>query len=453
MVKVAIIGAGKGGANLIELFHREPDIKIIAVADNNRNAEGMKIARRLKIPTSADYKRLIKSKKIDFIIDVTGDKNVEELLKKDNRIWRKTIGGKTAKFMWQITYSHINAMKEIEQLLYEYKSLYDLGVKLASYDNLEKIFSTIIDYATELTNTPAGSIGLFDEKKGEMSLVNIKGFSRKFTKQIRWKIRMKGLTSNVLNQKEPLVVPDVRKYSGFDNPVMKRERIKSLMAAPLIGEGKILGILYVDDFHVRKYTQREISALSLLSTIAAMTIEKMKLLESTRFLATTDELTGLYNHRHFLEQLTVEVSRAVRYKHHVTLMMLDIDYFKEYNDTHGHLKGNDILEGIGSILKDVSREVDIVARYGGEEFSIILTETSKKKGSFLAERIRKRIEGFPFEGREKQPGKKLTVSIGIATYPDNASSPFELIEQADIALYKAKRSGKNKVCSSAHKAQ
>jgi diguanylate cyclase (GGDEF)-like protein len=256
-----------------------------------------------------------------------------------------------------------------------------------------------------------------------------------------------------LNQVEPLAVSDIKHHPKFDNPLMLGEGVRSLMASPLKAEGRIMGILYVDDFKPRQYTAREISLLMLLSTMAAMAIEKTRLLENTRLLAITDELTGLFNHRHFRKQLNLEISRAERYHRPLSLMMIDIDYFKHYNDTNGHLKGNQVLKEMGKILKEMSREVDIVARYGGEEFSIIMPETDRRKARTLSERLRKRIESHGFDNAGKQPNKNLTVSIGVASYPENGGSAFDIIEQADKALYEAKYAGRNTVCIAPQKSK
>ncbi|MBI3611136.1 MAG: diguanylate cyclase [Nitrospirae bacterium] len=449
-VKLAIIGGGHGGRALLDLLYDDPTVEIVGIADLNPKAPGMTLARRLKIPRTTDYRKLLQSNDIELIMDVTGNLKVRRELAQ-TAPKAEVIGGHSARFMWEMIEARIKSRNEIERLLLEYQSLYDLGLKLTASENPEKLYNTIVDYATSLTNTPAGSLTIFEEKKGEMFLAAVKGVSLQFSKQTRWKVRQGGLTSHILNQDEPLAIQDVRHYERFDNPIMLREGIRSLIASPLKTEGRIVGILYVDDFRPRPYTAREISLLSLLSTFAAMAIEKTKLLESTRILAITDELTGLYNHRHFRQQLNLEISRAERYRRSLSLMMIDIDYFKQYNDTNGHLKGNEVLKDVGRLLRTMSREVDIVARYGGEEFAIIMPETERRKARAFSERLRKKIADHPFENARKQPNKKLTVSIGAAAYPENASTAFDLIEQADRALYEAKRSGRNLVCVSNRK--
>jgi diguanylate cyclase (GGDEF)-like protein len=449
-VHLTIIGGGKGGTAILQALYDDPLVRIIGMADLDPKAPGVQLARRLRIPTATSPLRLLKNKRVDLVMNVTGSSDVtEELEQRFPNV--EVMGGFSSKFLWDLIEARIKRKEEAERLLFEYQSLYELGLKLNSSDNLDKLFKSVVEYAAQLTGTPAGSLAIMDERRGEMFFGALKGFSKRFARKVRWKLRQGGLTSTILNQDDPLVISDVNRFPRFDNPLMLREGIKSLMAAPLKAEGKIIGILYVDDFVVRHYTPREISLLSLLSTIAAMAIEKTRVLENTRLLAITDELTGLFNHRHFRQQLFTEVQRVERYGRALSLMMIDIDYFKHYNDTNGHLKGNNVLRDLGRILKDLSREVDIVARYGGEEFSIILPETERRKARSLAERLRRKIEQHDFENSESQPNGRLTVSIGTASFPDNASTAFDLLEQADRALYTAKRQGRNQVCVSTKK--
>ena len=164
----------------------------------------------------------------------------------------------------------------------------------------------------------------------------------------------------------------------------------------------------------------------------------------TKRLANTDGLTGLYNRRSFQERLTQEVDRAIRYHRPLSLMMIDIDYFKLYNDTHGHLQGDNVLIEVAHTLKSLSRAPDIVARYGGEEFAIILPETDKTSAETFGRRLRETIEGHKFPGVEHLPAGALTISVGLASYvPPDTKEAF--LEAADIALYHAKRAGRNRV--------
>lgn len=445
MTRIAIIGAGQGGRSLLQIFSEDPSIKVIGVADRKSTAPGIKLAKSLKVPTYSDYRTLLE-KKIDIIFNVTGSA-LEKELEAYKEKGAEVISGLSAKLTWALIEEKRKSQQRAEELLAEYLSLYDLSVKLSTNDNLTKLYSTVIDYATHLTRTPAGSLAMFDEERGEMILVASGGLSRKFSLTRRWKVRKGGLTSQILNQKGPFVVEKLTKHPKYNNPVLLAEGVKSLAAISLWSEGKILGILYVDDFKPRAFTGKEISLLQLISTIAATTIEKAKIFEKTRMMAITDELTGLFNHRHFLNQLSTELSRTKRYSRPLTLVMIDIDHFKHYNDTYGHLQGNEILRTLGEIMRKNIRDTDIPARYGGEEFSIIMPETTRQRAKSIAERLRKAISAHRFRDSGRKLGS-VTVSLGIASYPENASSIHNLIEEADQALYKAKELGRNRICLS-----
>lgn len=164
-----------------------------------------------------------------------------------------------------------------------------------------------------------------------------------------------------------------------------------------------------------------------------------------RMEALTDGLTGLYNFRYFQRQLEFEIKRAERYLHPLSLVMVDIDHFKHYNDCHGHLRGNVILERIAALLKSSTRETNHVARYGGEEFAILLPETEARVAAKAAVRLRRIIQKEPFPFQDEQPGGNLTASLGVASFPMDASDAEDLVQCADQALYRAKALGRNRV--------
>jgi len=165
----------------------------------------------------------------------------------------------------------------------------------------------------------------------------------------------------------------------------------------------------------------------------------------TRRLASTDGLTEVYNHRTFQERLSQEIARADRYSRPLSLLMIDVDHFKVYNDTYGHPQGDIVLQDLARLLREMSRTSDTVARYGGEEFAIILPETDSVGAQKIAQRLREQVEGYAFPGKEIMPGGTLTISIGVATHAP-AGSKDALLQAADTALYTAKREGRNRVC-------
>jgi diguanylate cyclase (GGDEF)-like protein len=156
-----------------------------------------------------------------------------------------------------------------------------------------------------------------------------------------------------------------------------------------------------------------------------------------------DGLTGLYNYRYFQEALSREIARSTRHGKPLSLILLDVDSFKLYNDEHGHQVGDDALRSIGEILLQRIRKSDIAARYGGDEFVVLLPEVGLEHGMQIAEALREAIAGHPFHGRETQPRGNITASFGMAVYPEDGSDPCSLIREADRTMYLAKQAGGN----------
>lgn len=159
-----------------------------------------------------------------------------------------------------------------------------------------------------------------------------------------------------------------------------------------------------------------------------------------------DELTRIHNHRYFHYSLTQALSSAQRYRFPLSVLLMDLDNFKQYNDHHGHLAGDQVLRVLGGFLSKLIRSGDMVARYGGEEFAFILPHTHKKGAMAMAEKLRKEVETLEFDPKGAGPTTNLTTSIGVASFPQDARSKDELLRKADVALYKAKRNNKNMVC-------
>jgi len=174
--------------------------------------------------------------------------------------------------------------------------------------------------------------------------------------------------------------------------------------------------------------------------------EKEQELEHYIRLSTLDSLTGLYNHRYVDQALALEIDRASRYGNPVSLLMMDVDKFKDYNDTYGHPSADKALITVARILDETKRSTDIAARIGGEEFMLILPQTPKEDAFHLADRIRRTIEVTPMATYGNRGEGRLTMSMGIAEFPTDAADEAELIDKADDALYEAKRSGRNRIC-------
>ncbi len=188
---------------------------------------------------------------------------------------------------------------------------------------------------------------------------------------------------------------------------------------------------------------RDLQAIRDLYKERVREIEKMR--AEAVFLSHTDDLTGIFNHRFFIQQLKMELDRRKRYPSALSLLMIDIDFFKHYNDTNGHLAGDEALRTTALLIQHAVRQTDIVARYGGEEFVAILINADKETALEIGERVRQGIAETRFFNEHLQPNKNLTVSIGVATYSSSLANLEDLLRAADNALYRAKKGGRNRI--------
>lgn len=216
---------------------------------------------------------------------------------------------------------------------------------------------------------------------------------------------------------------------------------------PLRAKDKIVGAILVDNiFNKKPITKSDVKMLAMFASHAGLAIENSRLFEETVTLSNIDWLTKLWNYGKFQQHLSLEIERSKMSESSLTLVMIDVDNFKNYNDTLGHMKGDEALKKIASVLRGKSRKCDIAARYGGEEFGIVMPNTSKESGRLFCERLRNEVEKTFADELDIDPARRLTVSCGIATFPEDAGDKNELISRSDMALYEAKRAGKNRTC-------
>lgn len=243
---------------------------------------------------------------------------------------------------------------------------------------------------------------------------------------------------------DPVRVVDLSARTDYE-PLLKSAR--SAMLVPMVTHGRTTGLLSAESPRAGAFEDQDEKFLSVLARSAAMALENAILHRKTEELTIIDELTGVKNYRYFVEKIKEEKRRTVRYDQALSLIMIDIDWFKKFNDNYGHEVGNQVLVGLTDVIKLYIRDVDILCRYGGEEFIIILPQTPEREAHRIAERIRMEVEKAEFGGGNGIPALKVTISVGISSYPENRRSEDELINAVDQALYRAKGSGKNTVCT------
>jgi diguanylate cyclase (GGDEF)-like protein len=232
------------------------------------------------------------------------------------------------------------------------------------------------------------------------------------------------------------------------DPIIQLLNTEELVVVPLKAKDKVNGIILADNIITRKpISKDELRMLIMLSNQAGLAIENSQLYEKAVIRAHQDSLTDLWNHGYFHYILGVELEKSKATSTPLSLITLDIDDFKVYNDTMGHQSGDMILKNLAALLKNQSRKMDYVCRYGGEEFTIVLPQTEKKEAFFIAERLRENIARHSFLREEILPKKILTVSIGLSCYPEHGTTAAELIAYSDKALYEAKEKGKNTTCT------
>jgi len=261
---------------------------------------------------------------------------------------------------------------------------------------------------------------------------------------LRLKIGEEGLVGWVAQHGEPVLVPDVsqdpRYYSHPDLPDTHSE-----LDVPIRAGEKVIGVLDVQSRELDAFDESDLATLETLAHQLAVAMENARLYEETQQLAITDGLTGLYNLRYFYEALEKEIQRSERCHRSVSLIILDIDNFKAYNDLYGHLAGDDLLKELAQLMSKVTRRTDTLARYGGEEFVVILPETETEGARLLAERLQVKVREHRFSIQDGQAIGQITISLGVATYPHHADSAKTLVGAADRALLRAKRAGKNRL--------
>jgi diguanylate cyclase (GGDEF)-like protein len=341
-----------------------------------------------------------------------------------------------------------NINSSLEQKIIYYNNLRDITNKIQNL-SLQEVCQHLVDCAYSLLGRNRGScllflvdparqcLNLFLSKKEDLGLVIKQKQGDVFD---RWVVRH---TSSLL-------VEDVKVDFRFDleKTVYKLQRlVSSLIIAPLKVSTRFLGILRLENNATYFYSQDDLRFLDVICSVGALGLENALLFEHTQELAIRDSLTSVYTKGYYLKRLNEEIERSMRHPHKsLGLLMLDIDNFKDYNDRYGHIAGDIVLRGLGSLFLEFFSKVSgaTVCRFGGEEFSVFLPEITKEEGKKLSRDLRMRVQEKRYILRRQKT--QVTISIGLAYVSPHTFTAQDLILKADAALYRAKEKGRNQVC-------
>jgi diguanylate cyclase (GGDEF)-like protein len=330
--------------------------------------------------------------------------------------------------------------------LKEIDSLNAAASHLTSVREPDMLYEVILDTSVNLTSAERGSLMLVDGESPYLTVKAARGINRRLLDEI--KIRPgEGIAGKVFMDGLPVKVDDMEKneWGFFSRP---KYSTSSFISVPLkIGE-KSIGVLNISDKITREaFSDEDLVLLRSFASYASIALERStyySLAGHLKELSITDSLTGLFNRRYFEERFFEELHRSTRHNLSFSLAMIDIDDFKLFNDSEGHLAGDEMLKCIANIAKDSLRVIDVIARIGGEEFSVIMPQTEKDEALLVAERIRSSLRELLPRTWKNFPRDTITVSIGIATFPQDGRERKELIRNSDKALYAAKMEGKDR---------
>lgn len=319
----------------------------------------------------------------------------------------------------------------------EFFTLQQISQAIGSIFDVNELLKYVNDIILGVMGTYSSTIILYDEEKRKfkMHTTNIKNAPELAT--MNDNVNCSALY-DVLNSGKPII-------ENFVDPeeyrLTKCRDVNSLICVPLITKARKYGIVLVEHKHSNAFDEENMNLLNIIGQQVGIAMENAELYQKMQYLATTDGLTGLFNRLYFQQQLDKEFDKAKNERYPLSVVIFDIDHFKKFNDTFGHLFGDKVLKAIANIVKGSLRKTDVLARFGGEEFIILFPRTKVEEAYEKAEMLRRKISSTVI--KDNLVTASVTVSFGVSSYPECAATEGELLRTADGALYDAKTSGRN----------
>jgi len=400
--RILVIGGGLRSSALLRFLETSIDYRVVGVCDEKEQSSLIREARMAAIPTTDDWRSFLKKGLCDAVLNITGDEAVNVQLQKEaGPLGIEVMGQTTANIIWGLL-RQTWARDVFDRLQSKIEPSWALG----------EILILLLESARKLTSASSGIIFVGDKGK--------------ITDRISW-----GVSGEVCDSA-------ISKIGDYEKTIKDfYPEFNPSYFIPLFENGMPFGGIVL--FSIKSEVDEKI--IKLIQDKVSAIILHTRTLHRTIKLSNIDGLTDLFNHRSFHERMEKEIYRAQQYDLNFSMIILDIDDFKKFNDDYGHLVGDRQLKALAKILRFILRETDFIARYGGEEFAVVLPETPLEGAVAAAERLRSAVEKQDF-GK----GMKSTVSIGVSAYPDHGVKKNDIIDKADKALYEAKAKGKNRVC-------
>ncbi len=347
--------------------------------------------------------------------------------------------------MRSLTRENKDLKKALRQKRRELDYFIKAGKALSATLEFKKVLQVVLSAARRLVRCEDWSLLLLNPTENTLHYALAKGTRLKDLNKREY-APGEGPAGWVVQQERALLIPDFSKQRRYDAArLYPHLTARSALCLPIRVKKQVIGVIQmVNRLEQEYFTEDDVALLEKLLDQSALAIERSDVFQKMSDLVTTDDLTHLYNLRYLDRVLEVEMKRSRRYKSSLALIFIDLDYFKQVNDNHGHIMGSQVLVEIADILVESLRAVDVIVRYGGDEFVVLLPNTTLKKAMRVAERVRVAIRDFKFLQKEGL-ALQITASFGIAGYPEHAKNRTELIHFADRAMYASKTKGRDMV--------
>ncbi len=474
---IAIVGGGLQAASLLRVLSNSDRVTIAALCASGASTPAFRLAEELRIFTTPDLTEVFQVPGLDLIIDLSEHSDLREQLRRERPQGVELLGAKGSELLremlqaqqeseeharlyveLQVAYDKIRSHErrleagkdaleatnaELERRLAEIFFTHEYVKALASYINITDVCALIVDGCIGIVGVECSAVYLFERSDWTLRLKAHQGpeaIALRDSVPVSETILGAAFRSGTVQEAD----------AEFPGPstawVVGECPVRSQVAMALATGDEVMGVVVVASTEPRELDAVELERLSVVVDQSSLSLQNALLHAKLERLSVTDRLTDLYNHGHLKQRLDEEFKRAARFGHPMSLIMLDIDDFKAFNDTFGHPRGDMLLKAVSDVIRDNLRSMDIAARYGGEEFVVVLPETDIDGAVAVAERIREGVEELRLDGPQSAPVLK-TISAGVATFPQHAVSALRLLEAADSAMYAAKRAGKNRVAS------